>query len=374
MCPFLTILRNNLHNNNHSGIYIDQYGAGGCLYNKIINNTVNNNTQFGIFLSTDCNNNTVVGNKVINNTDYGIVLTGCNDNLFYQNIFQNNGINAFDNGTQNYWDNGKIGNYWDNYGGVDADDDGIGDTPYNITGTANSQDRYPIWDDGDDINPVISLNSPTPGTVIGEDAPTFSLNITDLNLNESWYTINNTITKYFFTPSNGVNLIQINDVAWDLLDDGNIKLSFFVNDTAGNIGFLEANIEKDATGPIIIINSPTSGAVFGSNAPDFIITIIDVHLDSMWYTLDGGLPNIIVTPNGSIDQTIWAALSEGSITITFYANDTLGNLSFEEVTITKSITSTGLDPIIVIVIVSAVGGVALIAVIVIFMKKRGSPE
>jgi len=31
---------------------------------------------------------------------------------------------------------------------VDANDDGIGDVPYNILGTANSSDHFPIWDDG----------------------------------------------------------------------------------------------------------------------------------------------------------------------------------------------------------------------------------
>ena len=56
-------------------------------------------------------------------------------------------ISAMDNGTLNYWDNGEIGNYWDDYDGVDADNDGIGDTPFNITGSAGSIDNYPIWEE-----------------------------------------------------------------------------------------------------------------------------------------------------------------------------------------------------------------------------------
>lgn len=92
------------------------------------------------------------GNMIHNNTDMGIYV-GINSeyNLFYENSFISNSINAMDNGSNNNWDNSIIGNYWDDYSGVDADDDGIGDIPYNITGTANSQDNFPIWEDGIDL-------------------------------------------------------------------------------------------------------------------------------------------------------------------------------------------------------------------------------
>ncbi|MFX1379861.1 MAG: hypothetical protein ACFFA4_12295 [Promethearchaeota archaeon] len=70
----------------------------------------------------------------------------------------NNGDNGYDNydiliyidgdGTNNQWDFYNIGNYWSDFAGVDVDDNGVGDTPYIITGGSGSQDNYPIWDDG----------------------------------------------------------------------------------------------------------------------------------------------------------------------------------------------------------------------------------
>ena len=93
----------------------------------------------------------------------------------------------------------------------------------------------------------------------------------------------------------------------------------------------------------------------------------------MWYSLDGGLHNYTFTENSTIDQLAWSALPEGSVTITFYANDMLGHETSEDVIITKTISPSGDDPtiVIVIVVVSIVSGVAVLASVYLFMKKRG---
>ena len=46
----------------------------------------------------------------------------------------------------NIWDNGIVGNYWDDYTGLDEDGDGIGDTPYLINSEIG--DRFPL------MNPI----------------------------------------------------------------------------------------------------------------------------------------------------------------------------------------------------------------------------
>ncbi|MBD3228595.1 MAG: hypothetical protein GF329_10445, partial [Candidatus Lokiarchaeota archaeon] len=98
--------------------------------------------------------NEIYSNEIRNSSRYGVNVDDTNfqSNTFYMNHFFDNYENAVDDGTDNYWDNGSIGNYWDDYWdrylGVDLNDDGIGDVPYNISGASGSQDLYPIWDDG----------------------------------------------------------------------------------------------------------------------------------------------------------------------------------------------------------------------------------
>ena len=82
----------------------------------------------------------------VNGNLNGFLFDNSNSSLTYLNMIycQSN----TDNGHNNQWDNGTIGNYWHYYGGVDIDSDGIGDTPYSIPGSAGSIDYFPIWDDG----------------------------------------------------------------------------------------------------------------------------------------------------------------------------------------------------------------------------------
>jgi parallel beta-helix repeat protein len=137
-----------------------------------------NNFNVGVYIRTT--NNTLIGNEVSGNL-VGVLLSGSNNTVTKNYVFDNemglffgfaqvNGSssniptnidinqNSFINNTQQLtgcvckvynfsepihsWDNGKIGNYWSNYNGTDANHDGIGDTYYRID--VLNQDRYPL--------------------------------------------------------------------------------------------------------------------------------------------------------------------------------------------------------------------------------------
>ncbi len=101
-------------------------------------------------------------------------------NLFYQNNFIGNGYKSNFTGDDifpvliwsgvkgtEYFDNGKVGNYWSNYNGTDSNGDGIGDTPFFIN-ASNPQDinsHFVLTDNYPLLSPidasVISLQLPS---------------------------------------------------------------------------------------------------------------------------------------------------------------------------------------------------------------------
>ena len=180
--------------------------------------------------------------------------------------------------------------------------------------------------------PLITIISPKENEFFHTIAPTFEIAIQETDLNTTWYTLDDSVTKFIF-PGLTSNIDQ---AEWDKYDDASIVLKFYANDSYGFENFAQIIVHKDINAPIITINSPQQDEIFSSIAPAFDITVIDSQLDSMWYTIDDGLINItIISTVGTIDQTEWDQKGEGYVPIRFYANDTLGNTAYSEVVIIK---------------------------------------
>jgi len=136
-------INNTIEDNIASKNYVSGIVLDNSSYNKVIHNTMDSNNLAGIVLDHLSNNNEMKENNVSKN-NFGILAGISDNNLIYHNNFVNNVENANETGT-NLWDDGypSGGNYWDDYMGIDADNDGMGDTPYSIPG-GTSIDRYPL--------------------------------------------------------------------------------------------------------------------------------------------------------------------------------------------------------------------------------------
>jgi parallel beta-helix repeat protein len=167
-----TISKNNssirFYSQSNGNIISENNGFIG-LWDSSNNHIIGNN---GAILIFESNNNTVIQNTVKDESPYGIQLAYSSGNIFSENIIQNNKLdiryvinntfyhNDFLNASMYivddatvFWDNGSEGNYWDNYTGLDENEDGIGDTPYIID--ENNQDNFPL------MEPVIILEFPS---------------------------------------------------------------------------------------------------------------------------------------------------------------------------------------------------------------------
>jgi parallel beta-helix repeat protein len=134
----MNIVSDNLFENHITGILF----AAGETDSIISGNTVKDCSWEGIYVQTDRSH--IYGNLVINNS-FGIRTTlGADSNQFNNNYLINNTNNVDDAGL-NSWMVGSLGSYWENYTGVDANFDGIGDTPY-IVYRQGKTDNKPIWD------------------------------------------------------------------------------------------------------------------------------------------------------------------------------------------------------------------------------------
>ena len=83
----------------------------------------------------------VTGNVLRDNVD-GLDVFDLGSALIYGNDIVDNTYQAYQGNSVVAWDFMGSGNYWSDYGGSDSNDDGIGDTPYLISG--GGVDNYPL--------------------------------------------------------------------------------------------------------------------------------------------------------------------------------------------------------------------------------------
>lgn len=126
---------NTIRNNFIEG-FLDGIDLFGYKNNIVQYNTLKNNWN-GIMV-TESSENIITYNTFYGNY-YGLFLWGdtTQDNVIHHNNFLDKvddpaACHARAICNENVWDDGKEGNYWDDYIGTDINKDGIGDTPYKV--------------------------------------------------------------------------------------------------------------------------------------------------------------------------------------------------------------------------------------------------
>ena len=219
-----------------------------------------------------------------------------------------------------------------------------------------------------DINiPLITINSPITTDILGLQPPQYDISVVEPNIDAMWYTLDSGAFNVTFSSLTGT----IDQTEWNKFGDGIINIRFYIRDEGGNEAFAEVSVNKDLIAPIITINEPELGDIFVDYPPIYSITIDETSLYSFWYSLDDGQTNYSISElTGAIGQDAWDSLSDGHVTLRFYAKDEAGNVGQSSITITKRTTPGPIPPGIPGYNLIALIGVTLAVTLLLAKRKR----
>src|SRR5438093_842367 len=114
--------------------------------NLLARQTYNSPGGYGLYLYASSRNR-VTDNTIDSNINWGIWFSDAKENvIFHNNVVGNNPPVSDNTEGSNVWydKQSKEGNWWADYKGKDADNDGVGDSPYPILGPGGMVDPYPF--------------------------------------------------------------------------------------------------------------------------------------------------------------------------------------------------------------------------------------
>jgi parallel beta-helix repeat protein len=219
------------------------YNIGGVHLQNATNCTVGRNTIFqnsqGIRLYTPCIDNKIIANTVSNNTYDGMIVDMPeNKTLIGNSLIHNNFINNSKPFIYKIagciWDNGFEGNYWSRYNGSDLNRDGIGDSAYDLG--KDDRDQHPL------IGIFSSFDISTDNTVnIISNSTITSLEFLESNNTIKIFISNSTTFQLFgfcrvliphelVSEPYNVTINGVNPVYWNysIFDDGENRMIYFI--------------------------------------------------------------------------------------------------------------------------------------------------
>jgi len=298
----------------------------------------------------------IIINKPSQNDIFGLIAPSFNISIIESHL--NETWYTIDGGLTNYTFSGLIGTInqttaWDN------ENSG----PITIRFYANDSAGNVGFEDiivlKDTSAPIIAINIPDENEFYAGTPPNFDITIDELSLNITWYTLDNGVNNFTFIGLTG----SINQTEWDKQGEGPVILRFYANDSFGYQNYSEITIHKDITDPVLTIYSPITGDRFTTIPPAFNIEVNETNLESIWYTIDGGLNNYDITQlTGYIDSTAWNTAPTGAITIRFYIEDKAGNVVYTDIVVQKMSPPTPLDFNLIIIIATIISIIGIVFV------------
>jgi parallel beta-helix repeat protein len=293
------VTENNVTNNDYDGIKLFSSS-----YNHVSRNTAAYNSH-GISL-TSSSYGIFEGNTIADNV--GIYLVSSISNRFYHNNFINNPV-LVNSTSANSWDDGypSGGNYWSDYTGVDADMDGLGDTPYVID--ADNQDNYPLMNRWQTSHDVAITEVVTSKTIVSQGY-TVSIDVTLMNQGD--FTDNFNITVH----ANNTNIALQTNITLIPRSFTNITFTWNTTGFAKGNYTISANItqvsgETDATDNIltdgwvcVVVPCDLTGRISG--VPDGRCDIRDIaYMCTKFLTTPASPkwdPNCDINDDGVVDM------------------------------------------------------------------------
>lgn len=171
--------------------------------------------------------------------------------------------------------------------------------------------------------PAITINLPGDNEFFGASAPSFALTIKELNINKTWYTLDNGNINITFIGLSGT----INQTEWAKIGSESVNVRFYANDSFGFESYSEVMINKDIDPPSSIIlftrhsgtnivNHSTTFTVIPNDGSGSGVSLVRYKInDSSWITY---------TSPFSL-----SAYSAGYYLISFYSIDEVGNEELE---------------------------------------------
>ncbi|NOQ55394.1 MAG: hypothetical protein GQ477_01165, partial [Nanohaloarchaea archaeon] len=142
------------------------------------------------------------------------------------------------------------------------------------------------------------------------------------------------VDKCIYSLDSSENITLLNDTETHFyiqtisIDDGNHTVIFYCNDTLGNLNFTTEHFIVDTAPPEITIVSPKN-KYYNTSSIWFNITVFDTvtSVDKCSYSLDNRPDLSMLNDSESNYYYLNSSMTKGDHNITFYCNDSVGNLN-----------------------------------------------